>query len=113
MGSTRLTAREVLDRAMTESQLQSAVIDLAHRYGWLVQHSRPVHDGKRWLTPIQGDPGYPDLTLAKVGHTPIHAELKIEVGWHWKPGQREWAEALGAVLWRPSDLPEIERRLSE
>jgi len=96
---------------MTEAQLQSTIIDHAHRNGWLVMHSRPVNDGKRWLTAIQGDPGFPDLVLARAGEV-ITAELKTEVGWHWKPGQREWVEALGAELWRPSDLPAIIARLS-
>jgi len=42
---SRLTGSQLLDREMTEAQLQSAIIEAAHRNGWLVMHSRPAGVG--------------------------------------------------------------------
>lgn len=65
---------------MTEAQLQAAVIDAAHTFGWRVHHVKPARtpDGK-YLTRIQGDPGFPDLVLARDGFI-IFAELKSDRG---------------------------------
>jgi hypothetical protein len=108
----RLTGRELLDREISETEWKRMVREFAQRNGWRVFHVRPVHDGRRWRTPAEGDPGFVDLVLAKVGFEPIHAELKPEIGWHWQPGQQEWLEALGGELWIPSMWPQIQRRLA-
>lgn len=101
-----------LRRDITEQDFQAAVVDVARMYGWRVHHSRPAMraDGS-WRTPIQGDPGWPDLALAK-GGTLILAELKSERG-ALSAGQREWIAAIPAIrVWRPSDMPEIVALLS-
>jgi hypothetical protein len=96
----------------SEAEFTSAVIDLARLLGWRVTHFRPaqVRPGK-WVTPLQGDPGFPDLVLARDGVV-ILAELKSDKG-RLGPGQPEWAEQIGAQyrLWRPRDLGQIRQEL--
>jgi hypothetical protein len=68
---------------------------------------------------MQGDPGFPDLVLARRGRV-IFAELKSEKG-HLTKEQASWLGHLSSVRgtiapevyeWRPSDLPEIQSVLS-
>jgi hypothetical protein len=96
---------------VTEDDLLSAVIDLARWRRWRVTHFRPCKTEKGWRTPLQGDPGWVDLALARNGVV-ILAELKSEKG-KLGEGQPEWAAAIGAQyrLWRPSDWPLIEKEL--
>ena len=101
------------------------VIDLAKHHGWLVAHFRPAQmRSGRWATLMMGDPGFPDLVLARRGRV-IFAELKKEDG-AVKPSQRRWLEELGeygglgdtlvgvydVFVWRPSDRPTIEKVLA-
>jgi hypothetical protein len=129
-----LEARRILDGAVTEADLQEAVIELAQLRGYLVHHCRPgaTTEG-RWATQIQGDPGFPDLVLArarpgKPGEL-LFVELKRQEANPTEPQQR-WLGTLadiffglplfsdriiaGVVIWRPSDWSsgEIERRLA-
>jgi VRR-NUC domain len=125
-----LDAQQLLDGAVAESVFQTAVIELAHLRGWMVHHCRPgATAGGRWATQIQGDPGFPDLVLARDrsdDHPPelLFVELKRQ-----QTGvtiaQGLWIRVLSEVavaacdltvevfLWRPSDWSsgEIERRL--
>jgi hypothetical protein len=90
------------------------------RKAWIAngQPSPPPNTGgvlkryfKGWRTPMSGDPGFPDLVLARDGVV-IVAELKSRRG---QPtdDQKMWLEALGAHarLWRPQDWPAIEQEL--
>lgn len=92
---------------MSEAQLQSAVIELARLRGWRVAHSRPAMNQRGvWSTPISGDPGFPDLVLARHGRV-IFAELKSELGRIGK-AQSEWIGALKGpgnevYVWLPRD----------
>jgi hypothetical protein len=95
-----------------EKDFQRAVIDLARLTGWRVHHTRPALTRRgRWLTPIQGDAGFPDLVLVRAGRV-IFAELK-RVGGKPTPAQRAWLEALQACagvevyLWTPNDWDAI------
>lgn len=98
-----MTARDALDRAMTEDQLQSVVIDLAHLRGWKVMHTRPAWSKGHMATPLQGDPGFPDLVIARRFYVTLFVELKTEKG-KLTPDQENWRLALpGWHLWRPSD----------
>lgn len=95
---------------MKEKELEEAIIDVAHRLGWIVAHftNIPVTQGVRtyWITPVKADgKGFPDLVLVK--HKIIHAELKIHPN---KPSdeQLEWARRLTAAgasvyLWTDRD----------
>lgn len=101
---------------ISESALQSAVIELAHMEGWLVHHTRPVQIRPgRWATPIQGDAGFPDLVLTHPTRGTIFAELKTTVG-RLSEQQKEWIERLQASgleahVWRPRDIRDIRIRL--
>jgi hypothetical protein len=81
-----------------EAQLQSAVLDVAERYGFLVYHT---HDSRR------SQPGFPDLTMVK-GRRVLFVELK-QSGKYPTPEQRKWLRALYQAgqevgLWYPQDL---------
>ena len=98
-----------------EGAFQRQVIQLAHTFGWLVQHTRPVKQGDRWLTPISGDVGFPDLVLVHPNRGIIFAELKSETG-AVSDAQFKWGSRIRAAggewkIWRPKDMDEIQRRL--
>jgi len=96
----------------TEADFMAQVIDLAHLYGWLVQHTRPAWTEKGYRTPIQGDAGFLDLVLAHLGQQRvIFAEAKSQRG-RLSPAQQRWIEALKACgqeveVWRPDDINRI------
>lgn len=97
---------------MTEAQWQTTVIAIAKSYGWRVHHGRTVQTGGRYMTPIQGHKGFPDLVLAKGGRV-ILAELKQD-GRYPEPEQRAWRDAIGQQwrLWRPKDRDAVVAELS-
>lgn len=93
--------------AMTEAALLATVRAMAKRLGWLVYHT---HNSKH------SEAGFPDLVMVRRGVI-IFAELKSQTGGV-TSAQAEWLGRLEescsgnlAVVWRPSDLPEIERIL--
>ena len=95
-----------------ERDFQRAVIDLARLMGWRVHHTRPALTRRgRWLTPIQGDAGFPDLVLVRAGRV-IFAELKCN-GVRPTPQQQAWLDALASCagvecyLWTPADWKTI------
>ena len=99
---------------MSESAFTTAVIELGQLFGWKVAHFRPSRTESGWRTALQGDAGFPDVTLARRGRV-IFAELKARNG-YLRAEQRAWADALQTplpdpcvrwYLWRPDDLPEI------
>ncbi len=78
---------------ITETEFKTKVIDLAHVRGWLVHHDRPARKGDGgWSTPIEGDPGFPDLVLVR-DLSIIIVELKTTKGVLLDP-QRKWFGAL-------------------
>src|SRR3990167_5240904 len=85
---------------------QRQVIELAKLMGWMVHHDRTVMERSgKWATPIQGDPGFPDLVLARNGRV-LFVELKRERG-KLTAEQQNWRWALGRVgrnahIWYPS-----------
>jgi hypothetical protein len=103
----------------TEREFQAQVIQLAGHCGWtLIHHSRPARTSSgRWLTPITGTPGFPDIVLcrrARPGRPARLAFCELKVGRN-KPSalQLEWLDGLreagqDAYLWTPTDWPEIE-----
>lgn len=104
MGSPALT----LPSTLSETAFQRTVIEAAQWYKWRVTHFRPVkiREGK-WATPLEGDPGFPDLALARAGQV-ILAELKTNRG-SLDAEQVKWHAALGVFgrVWRPRDWPGI------
>lgn len=113
------SAKDVINARLTERELTQTVIELARLFGWMVAHFRPGMNRRgEWSTPMQGDPGFPDLVLVRDKRL-LFIELK-RMGQKPTPTQREWLEELHnaggkaqALVWRPSDLSsgEIERVL--
>ena len=102
---------------ITEAMFQVQVIEYAKLRGWRVAHFRPAMNRRGvWATQMQGDPGFPDLVLAREGQV-VFAELKSKRG-KVTPDQQAWRWALGAGrpgcsahIWRPNDCSQIERVL--
>ena len=100
---------------MTEAQFQKAIIDLAYSVGWRVHHSRPVQNAAgRWMTAIQGHPGFPDLVLAHQHRGVLYVELKAAQG-RLSQHQQLWRSVLEPTgryrLWRPDDWHTITAEL--
>jgi hypothetical protein len=93
-------ADSVLSRAMTEQELLEAILDAARLYGWKAAHFRPARTDKGWRTPMQGDPGFPDITLARNGRVLI-LELK-RLGKYATPEQEAWIEAINGPTLLPN-----------
>ena len=93
----------------TEAAFTRMVIELAHLYGWLAYHPLPLRTAKGWATGTQGDPGFPDVVLARRGVV-LLVELKVGKNTP-TPAQRRWIEASGARVWYPRDWDEIEEAL--
>jgi hypothetical protein len=108
-------ARQALDQAIGEDDLQAKIIKLAKLEGWLVHHVRAAQTSKGWRTPLQGDKGYPDLTLVHPDGLVVIAELKAMRG-RQTPEQARWLDAMNGAelhsfLWRPDDWDYIEQLL--
>lgn len=97
---------------MSESILQSAIVEMAHVLGYpKVAHFRPalmkIHGALVYRTPVSADgKGYPDLNIVGKGRV-IYIECKSEKGKQ-SPEQLEWELAIRAsgaeyYLFRPSD----------
>src|SRR5262245_51071700 len=102
---------------ITENAFLKQVLGLAKLFRWPVYHPRPARTRRgTWKTPMIGDPGWPDVSLARGGdgHPArlILAELKSDHG-VLSPGQREWliilrqVPGVEAFVWYPSDWDEI------
>ena len=116
---TSLSKEQLLASEMSEADLQDCVIAMAKSLGWRVHAERAaINQRGKWSTPIQGDEGYPDLTLTNETRL-LFVELKSENG-KLTPGQEEWIRLLRSshvksfvYVWRPSQWfsGEIERIL--
>lgn len=110
----RAPARQAGALRESEEEFQRWVIEFARWHGWRVTHFRKVKlPSGRWGTPLQGDAGYPDLSLARDGVV-ILAELKSQTGVV-EPDQQKWLDAIGPEhgrVWRPSDRASIIADLS-
>ncbi len=105
------TDEECVDERMSERTLQDRVVDRAKRRGWKVAHAGKgfvgsEESGGQFITPMS--PGWPDLTLAKPGHSLLFMELKRQTGVV-DEKQVVWLQLLNqtgnvAIVVRPSDL---------
>lgn len=91
---------------MTEAELQEAVITVARALGFRVAHFRHAQTARGVRTAMQGDVGFPDLTLAGHGRL-LFVELKSKTGTV-AFEQRVWLTELGLAgvevyVWRPID----------
>lgn len=102
---------------MKESQFQNYLVRVAKESGWLVHHTRTAKSQSgRYLTPIQGHKGFPDLVLVHRMHSIIvFAELK-KTGGVLKPEQRVWLSLLQrnsgshgvwVCLWKPRIMDDV------
>ncbi len=101
-----------LASTMTEAELQSAVIDLAHTFGWAVAHFRAGRTGSgSWRTPVEADgSGFFDLVAVRKGRL-LLVELKSargrlspqQVWWHQlaKAVEKVAPGVVGVHVWRP------------
>jgi hypothetical protein len=102
-----------VNQRITETQLQTAILDCAATLGWLCMHPRPARTKDGWRTAAEGNgaAGWPDLAMARNGHL-ILAELKSTTG-RVSPEQQRWLDELTAVsvaanrvqtyLWSPAE----------
>ena|SRR5678816_2749095 len=106
------------EQQQSESQFMGTVTDYALRRGWEWLHILPgLNERGRYRTPVTGalGSGWPDLILIR-GSDILAVELKSERG-QVTALQRRVMQTLEQVLiethvWRPSDWPEIEKRLA-
>lgn len=109
-------ALRTLQAVVSEREFQAAVVEVARLAGWRVHHCRPARTATGWRTPIEGDAGYPDLTLVRDGQL-LFLELKTTRG-RVRPEQDAWLSALrtvegvGVEVVTPADWPLIHRRLA-
>lgn len=105
---------------MLEKELQKAVVETAHRFGWMVAHFGKAiggHGAERWITPAAYDAkGFPDLVLVR--ERLIFRELKT--GSALSASQIQWIDWLqtagqDASVWSESDWKSglIERELRD
>ena len=110
-----MLGRLVIDAAITETEFQAQVIELATTLGWLVYHT---YDSRRSVY------GFPDLVLVRCGRV-IFMELKSEKGrldtrrrysprtGRALPNQKDWKDAFEACpdveyyLYRPRHWDEL------
>jgi hypothetical protein len=102
---------------MSEAEWQGQVIELAHLLGWKHNHTRrSIGKGHKWVTATSVI-GWPDLTLwHEAQHRILFVELKTEKG-KLTAEQVAVLKSLAAAgaevyVWRPSDLADVQERLS-
>lgn len=90
---------------MSEADVQRTIMETAALFGWHRVHIRAAPQRGRWSVPYEGDPGLPDLILAKGGRV-LLVELKAAEG-RLTAEQTAWLAAAGpnGRVWRPADLP--------
>ena len=84
---------------LSEKDFQAQIVSLAKLYGWAVHAERPaMMQSGNWVTPIQGDAGWPDLVLVK-GNRILFWEVKTDKGvlssaqWDWIARLQQVAQA--------------------
>lgn len=97
---------------ISEDVFKGQIMNLARVRGWRRAHFRPgMMRSGRWVTPMEGEKGFPDLVLVR-GPELWLPELKTNRG-RTTPDQDIWLEMLGQVtvvrtgVWRPSMWDEI------
>ena len=103
----------------SEADFQKRVIKLLQDNGWLVHAERPARSAKGWVTPIQGQAGWPDIAaIHPVEHLFWLLELKAETG-KLNAGQEKWLLAASqcridaVIILRPSDFADFEEKIKE
>lgn len=101
--------------ALSESDFQKQIVDLAHLYGYAVAHFRAARTAQGWRTACQFDAeGYPDLTCVNpIQKRVLFVELKAR-GKKLSPEQEKWRDMLLAAgaewyTWQPQDFDQAQR----
>ena len=102
-----LTPTERAERAVTGTELQEQIVDLAVLLGYDWLHVGALRTKHGWRTPTRGTlSAWPDLTLVR-GSRLIFAEIKRELEWL-RDDQTDvlaiLRRAAECYVWRPSDL---------
>ena len=117
---TKAELRAIEAEGWSEAEFTAYVIQYAQEHGWKAHHDRPARTARgKWKTAVQGDPGFPDVLLArqhpKFGYYQVYAlELKTQRG-RATPEQETWLAAFGphvGGLLRPKDIEAIEKMLA-
>jgi hypothetical protein len=119
--SKNLASKTHAAKSHPEDELLGRILEVAKINHWLAHHSRPamLKNGK-YVTPVQGDKGLPDLILARVeGNIGVvlFVELKSDEG-QLSPEQKQWAWVLNRsqveyYVIRPSNEQEFYDRLAK
>lgn len=91
-----------------EKACQATIVKAARLLGFRVLAIRPAWGSRgKYSSPIQGDPGYPDLTLVHPTAGVMFVELKRHPNML-EPDQKAWAKALldAGATWRLVWVPE-------
>jgi len=103
----------------SERDCQQTIVDAARLLGYRVLAIRPSADQRgRWKSPIQGDPGYPDLTLVHPRAGVMFVELKRAPN-RLEADQVAWRDAMRAanacwlLVWVPELLDEFCQLLAD
>lgn len=101
---------------MRETDLQTAIVELAELLGWRWIHHRPARTEQGWRTAVSGSHarGWPDLVLCR--ERLVVAELKGTRG-QLSVEQSGWISALEAAgveayVWWPESWTDIETTLT-
>lgn len=105
------------DADLLEADFQTQVLDLARATGWKVNHTRKsIGKGNKWVT-ATSIRGWPDLFFYSPRRQQhFFVELKKQDG-RVSDEQTEVlfdlnAAGVEAFVWRPSDWPELQERLT-
>jgi hypothetical protein len=102
----------------SERDCQQTIVGAARLAGYRVLSIRPAFSRGKYSSPIQGDTGYPDLTLAHPVAGVLFVELKRAPN-RLEPAQLRWRQALidaGAVwrlVWVPEQLDSFCQELAD
>jgi hypothetical protein len=100
--------RRLKGERASEKDCQQTIVQAAHLLGYRVLAIRPaIGKGGRYQSPIQGDAGYPDLTLAHPRAGVLFVELKRSPN-RLELEQLRWRQALveAGAVWRLVWVPE-------
>lgn len=102
-----------LPATISERDFQAAVIDLAEKAGWYVNHQRPgMMANGNWVTATTGMVGWPDLVLVHpLRRLAMFRELKTLRG-KLTTEQELWGDALARcgldwAVWRPDQWSNV------
>jgi len=98
----------------SEADCQRTIVEAARLAQWLVHAERPaLRQSGKWSTPVQGDPGFPDLVLVHERRRMLlFVELKRKPN-RLTSGQTRWLMALQAAgvwaqaLYVPEQMTEL------